>query len=272
MIPYLVSGLLIYFFSCVAFIAWATPSLTNDNQSLSILFSTGSTFHRWDAWILFIDAISQRPWFGYGFNQSALAQMEVAVNHPNLFGVFTFAHNIFLDLIIWCGIPIGIALIGFIILWLFKNLNQVSNPENALLMMMLLVVGNHAMFEMPLYYAYFLLQIKVKPMGTPDVVLLSQWYDQIDIARFEPNKSMSDEDLKRMEDVIGLYPNPLLAHKAATAFALNNQSFKARLWLQRLCKISPEEQCKTVETIWAKQSLKYPEIAAIPWPVKNSSD
>ena len=328
--PWAISAMAAYFALCVAFVAWATPYLISDETLLSSVLATNSTAHRWHAWMLFIDAIAQRPWFGYGWNQTALAQMEVAINHPNLGGVFTFAHNLLLDLIIWCGIPMGMALIFSIIYWMWRNLRAVNNAENAILMMLLLVVANHAMLEMPLYYAYFLLpvglvvgtlnvrhgakvlfttgrwpvfalwsvcalllgliikdyleveesyrylryeqmRIQVKAMGPPDVILLTQWHDQIELARFEPTTNMAPARLKQMQDIVGVYPSALFAHKMATALALNHDPDGARLWLQRLCKIAPEEQCQTAEKIWAKQALKHPEIAAIPWPVKTHS-
>lgn len=318
--------LALYFAACVATIAHVTP-LIHFNTNIETSFLSSSSAHsRLDAWKLFLDAIAQRPWFGYGWNQTALAQIEVAVNHPSLGIVFTYAHNLFLDLLIWCGIPLGLLFIFAIIYWFWKNLKAVNHYETAILMMMILVISNHAMLEFPLYYAYFLLpvglfvgvinarhnatvvfttgktviwsmwlvcavllaiiikdyleveesyrylryeqmNIKVKPMGPPDVILLTQWYDQIDVARIEPPRDMSEAELQRIEKVVSVFPSALLAHKVATALALNNQPDKARLWLRRLCKISPEEQCKTAEAIWTKQALKYPEIAAIPWPV-----
>ena len=328
--PWAFTALAGYFALCVAFVAWATPFLISNNTLPSSVLATNSTAHRWHAWILFFDAIAQRPWFGYGWNQTALAQMEVAIHHPNLGGVFSFAHNLFLDLIIWCGIPLGLAFIFFIIYWMWRNLRAVNNAENAILMMLLLVVVNHAMLEMPLYYAYFLLpvgfvigalnvrhrakvifstgrgpvvalwfvctlllgliikdyleveenhkylryeqmRIKVKAMDPPDVILLTQWHDQIELARFEPTTNMAPARLKQMQDIVGVYPSALFAHKMATALALNHDPDGARLWLQRLCKISPEDQCKSAEIIWAKQALKHPGIAAIAWPVNTHS-
>ena len=328
--PWIISGFVCYFAFCVTFIAWATPYLITDETLLKSVFATNSTAHRWHAWTLFIDAIAQRPWFGYGWNQTALAQMEVAINHPNLGAVFTFAHNLFLDLILWCGIPLGLTLIFSIIYWMWQNLRAVNNAENAILMMLLLVAANHAMFEMPLYYVYFLLpvglvvgalnvrhgakvlfttgrwpvfvlwsvcalllgliikdyleveesyrylryeqlRIKVKAMGPPDVVLLTQWHDQIALARFDPTSNMTPAKLKHMQDIAGVYPCSLYSHKVATALALNNDPDGARLWLQRLCKIAPDDECKTAEQMWSKQALKHPEIAAIAWPVKTQS-
>ena len=115
------------------------------------------------------------------------------------------------------------------------------------------------------------MRIQVKAMGSPDVVLLTQWHDQIALARFDPTTNMAPAKLKQMQDIAGVYPSSLFAHKVATALALNNHPQEARLWLQRLCKISPDDQCKSAEIIWSKQALKHPEIAAIAWPVKTQS-
>jgi hypothetical protein len=115
------------------------------------------------------------------------------------------------------------------------------------------------------------MRIKVKSMGPPDVILLTQWYDQIELARFEPTTNMAPDKLMQMQNIVGVYPSALFAHKVATALALNHDPDGARLWLQRLCKIAPVDQCDSAEKIWAKQALNYPDIAAIPWPVKTHS-
>ncbi len=95
--------------------------------------------------------------FGYGWGQVAEAQLSVAHKYPALHVVFSQSHNLFLDLILWCGLPIGLFLSFFLIRWFFMAIRKVRTPETAVLMMFLVVVANHSMFEYPLQYAYLLM-------------------------------------------------------------------------------------------------------------------
>lgn len=156
--PQVVTGLAIGFFSFALII----PAITN-----GLLLSSGegdlealarlSRELRPQLWNLFIDALGQRPWLGYGWNQVAAAQLAVAINHPPLGIVLTHAHNLFLDLLLWCGIPIGLTISGLLIAWIWLRFRAIQDATSALLFLVVVVVGNHAMLELPLHYAYFLL-------------------------------------------------------------------------------------------------------------------
>lgn len=109
------------------------------------------------AWKIFTHAVFERPWFGYGWSEVGHAQLEVATDFPALFGMFGHSHNLFLDLILWLGAPMGILVSGAIV-WLFMTyFRAVSSAKDAILVMFLGVIGIHAMLELPLHYAYFLL-------------------------------------------------------------------------------------------------------------------
>ena len=109
------------------------------------------------AWQMFLVAIKESPWVGYGWDQIVIAQATLADAYPPLNGVFRYAHNMFLDLVLWFGIPIGLVAISSICYWLFCCFKNVKNFEDAILVALFAVVVVHSMFEMPLYYAYFLL-------------------------------------------------------------------------------------------------------------------
>lgn len=108
-------------------------------------------------WQLFIDAILERPWFGYGFRDTTAAQLEVALNHDALSGMFAHSHNLILDLILWCGIPIGISVSVFLLWWFVKAVRSIADIKDLLLLAFIALVANHAMMELPLHHAYFLL-------------------------------------------------------------------------------------------------------------------
>lgn len=100
-----------------------------------------------------------QPWTGYGWGQGLLAQIEVAAEQPHLRGAYPYAHNLFLDLLLWCGLPLGGLLCAGLLIWLVRRLQAVAQADQAVLLMFVLVVGNHAMLELPLYHAYMLLPV-----------------------------------------------------------------------------------------------------------------
>jgi hypothetical protein len=325
-VVWVVTGLGLYFVVCVFFLR-NLQLMSMADAGLTVSHSSGMSGDlRTLVWTALFDAMLQRPWLGYGWGQVALAQMEVATQHPYIPGVFAQSHNLFLDLLLWCGIPLGLGIIGSLIVWLWKRLRAVQCAQDAITLLILLVVGNHAMFEYPLHYGYFLwpvglvigvvnarlgaqvvmqsrrwvgftvwlatslffalivrdysrveasfqtlsmewMHFKISsPVVPPDVLLLTQWRDYIELARLKPEAGVSQDQLDRLSAVVGLNPNFILFHKLATALAMNQRPQEARLWLQRMCKVVPGSQCAAVEKEWARQALVHPEIAAIPWP------
>ena len=324
-LPWIATGLGCYFVLCVVVQGWWHA--LDGTVPTDLVRMSGEL--RPLAWAVFLDAAWQRPWFGYGWNQTALAQLAVATEHPSLHNVFSYSHNLFLDLILWCGIPLGLLVSASLVWWFWQRLCAVQSAENAVLLLFLLVVANHAMLELPLYYAYFLFpaglvmgmlntrlgarpvlsvarwaagllwlaattllallirdysrvepsyenlsfewqHIKVARIGPPDVLLLTQWHEFVKFARYEPKAGLNQAELDALRSIPELFSGALFLHKYASILALNQRPDEARLWLQRLCKVAPESECSAAQAIWAKQSLKHLEIAAIPWPLKTA--
>lgn len=113
------------------------------------------------AWRMLLGAVAQRPWFGYGWEQGAVAQLSVAEQYPPLFITFNYSHNLFLDLVLWCGLPLGLLVSGLLVRWAYVRGRQVNDRGAAIRMLFLVVVGIHSMLEFPLYYAMFLLPTAV---------------------------------------------------------------------------------------------------------------
>jgi O-antigen ligase len=332
-LPWVVTGLGIYFVLCVVYAGWLQSLLQVSGAGIgraaiaNVVQMNAKGDPRQLAWTAFADALSQHPLWGFGWNQSGLAQMSVASEHPQIGKFFSYSHNLFFDLVLWCGIPLGLLISLALLWWLWKRFSAVRNAENAVLLLFVLIVANHAMFELPLYFAYFLLPVGMmigvlnvrlgaKPVmytsrgfffalwlattillsliirdylrvetsyrilrmewynfkmsavhAPPDVLLLTQWQEYIRYARFVPIGGLTNEELNWMRHVTGLYPNMIFFNKIATAMALNHRPDEAALWLKRLCKIAPEEECLLVKKDWARQSLKEPAIAAVPWPL-----
>lgn len=109
------------------------------------------------AWEAIIHGITQSPWIGYGWNQVVAATFNQTANEPLLHSYFSHSHNLILDLFTMMGIPLGALAAGYLIHLFWRLTRSIEDTQSALIWMALLVVGNHAMLEFPLHYAYFLL-------------------------------------------------------------------------------------------------------------------
>lgn len=161
---WVVAGLVLYFFCCVLvlkliLISAIKPFSTSDVAQMEVTRALADS--RLAVWKMFIGAILERPIFGYGWGQIAEAHLSVATQYPAQNIVFSQSHNLFLDLMLWCGIPIGLSLSAYLVHWFWRLARQVNSPENAVVFLFVLVLANHSMFEFPLHYAYFLLPLGV---------------------------------------------------------------------------------------------------------------
>ena len=159
--PWIVSALGAYFLVCVLSVSALREVLLGgsvaDLQELTR--ATMVSENRPAIWSMFIDAALHRPWFGYGWGQVSLAQVAVALDHTPKYALFTYAHNLPLDLVLWCGIPVGLLVILWLGRWFWVRLRSIDSAQDALPMLLLLVITNHAMLELPLHHAYFLLPV-----------------------------------------------------------------------------------------------------------------
>lgn len=111
---------------------------------------------RIQAWLMFWDSAISQPWFGYGWSDVSVAQIMNADSQIAFGGIFKQSHNLFLDLILWVGLPLGL-LISSMILWIIYRLwMQSSDAISIILFFIIFVAGIHSMLEFPLHYAYFL--------------------------------------------------------------------------------------------------------------------
>lgn len=108
---------------------------------------------RFEVWSFFIDIIHNMPFWGYGWYQTQVAQYQ---NFKTLQGVFVSSHNLFLDIIIWNGYFLSILIFGIILIFLFKIIKSLKCKNDYILIMVLMVLVNHSLFEFPLYYPYFI--------------------------------------------------------------------------------------------------------------------
>lgn len=155
-LPWVVMGLFVFFWVCHPLLHMLRELLQLGAESE--YFRQGPQGDlRFVAWRLLASAALEHPWLGYGWSSIARAQLEVAQDFPALAPTFGYSHNLFLDLVLWLGVPLGLFVSFALVAWFGKTTLQVKTAQNALLVMCLGVVGIHAMLEFPLAYAYFLL-------------------------------------------------------------------------------------------------------------------
>nr|WP_315464475.1 Wzy polymerase domain-containing protein [uncultured Rhodoferax sp.] len=139
---------------------WPLADSTVGSEGARVIARTASE-PRPQVWGMFLQSLEFRPWMGYGWNQSLEAQMTVLSHAPQddtLHGaLYGQAHNLFVDLLVWLGLPLGLMLIGLVLLWTWRSWRNTATAEDALVLSAVLYMGLHAMLELPLYYAYFLL-------------------------------------------------------------------------------------------------------------------
>jgi O-antigen ligase len=153
--PWFVAGLFLFLVFCIGFQTW----LPTGQLSSSGVLGTDSARQRLDIWSITMDSVALSPWTGYGWNQTALAEMRALDARAEGFTFFNSAHNLFLDMVLWCGIPLGGLLSLAILAWLGRRFLAVKRPDQAILLLLVLLVFNHSMLEYPLYYAYLLLPL-----------------------------------------------------------------------------------------------------------------
>jgi len=148
--------------SGVAFLGlfWYWPSLMDAVQQTGglgaqINTSVGS---RWLVWPQLIEAVLQRPWWGWGMGQVSTAQNAVvsayAVSEP-----FTYAHNIVLDLALGLGLPLAVLLVLVTGVWLWRRVRSARQLAPWYCLALILPVAVHSMLEFPFAYAYFLVPV-----------------------------------------------------------------------------------------------------------------
>lgn len=187
-------------------------------RSANSMFNTSDRFAIWGQALV---AITQSPWLGYGWSQTPAAQAVGSMLVPGA-SVFTFAHNIVLDMLLWNGIPMGGVIVGLCAWWFLSRLRSTTQTHAVYAMAALLPVLVHSMVEYPFAYAYFLLaaglmvgvveaahpQVRVTQMPRKWVALaLGFWFCVGCVMVYEYFQVEADYRLARLMNQ-GLEPTP----------------------------------------------------------------
>lgn len=149
---YIFITIYVLFIATIPYIASSIGVTSVDNA----LTRASTGLKRIPMWHQMIVAIKNEPWVGYGWNQISIAQLNTTIEQPHDEWI-EHSHNILLDLLIWNGLPIGLCIIGFSVLWFYILIKRCGNAESFIILAVALCIVTHSMFEYPLEYAFFLL-------------------------------------------------------------------------------------------------------------------
>lgn len=104
-------------------------------------------------------AIAERPWFGWGLHSVSAAQQEVGqwLTVRPVTEAIHFSTNMFFDLVVWFGLPLGLLMVVAIVVWCYRRAKEAQSLESVFALALLIPMLVHSMLEYPHGYAYFLL-------------------------------------------------------------------------------------------------------------------
>lgn len=108
-------------------------------------------------WRILWDAVTQAPWLGYGWNQIPAAHFAGTANYPATGEWIQHSHNLVLDLFVYNGIPIGLLFCAAILGWFVRTATNCRDSTTWSLILALMAIVVHALFEHPLHFAFWLL-------------------------------------------------------------------------------------------------------------------
>lgn len=126
-------------------------------QSELTVFERSAGEMRFALWRMALDATTERPWFGFGWNETNEGLLAVFPRYPQFVNWYAEqAHNLVLDLALWAGWPLTVLLTLASAWWLWKLVRSIDSMEQLLTAAALGVLLVHAMLELPLHHGYFL--------------------------------------------------------------------------------------------------------------------
>jgi O-antigen ligase len=159
---YYVTAWTVLFFGFIFLLPTIGGFLTQlvDTQIKSVDIARRATgdMSRLAIWNQMLHAIADRPWFGYGWNQTSVAYTLISDHFQGPVWVRS-AHNFILDFVLWNGLIIGIPFLAYFGYWGYQLNKHVNSVESVIGILMIGAVLIHSMLEFPQYYTYFLLPV-----------------------------------------------------------------------------------------------------------------
>jgi len=153
-------GLFIGFILILPAVTQLIGQITNANiaQTKDVIARATGDMSRLAIWEQMLHAIADRPWLGYGWNQTSVAYTLVSDHFQGPVWIRS-AHNFILDFMLWNGLLIGLPFLAYFGYWGYQLNKHVNSVESVIGILMIGAVLIHSMLEFPQYYAYFLLPV-----------------------------------------------------------------------------------------------------------------
>ena len=143
---------------------WWIAHYTNLGQSLTDRGNAGLTAYRGETWRAALVLIREQPWLGVGWGQFNFAWSLTPLSiEARAGGLMDNTHDLPLQLAVELGVPAALVMMGLLLGalgWAFARVRRLPGEAGIGARAMLLIVlamGVHSMFEYPLWYSYLLL-------------------------------------------------------------------------------------------------------------------
>lgn len=103
-----------------------------------------------------LDIAQHHLWFGVGWGQFVWYDLIFADTYTMHTGFTSHTHNLFVQILVECGVFALLALFIGCVYWLIQLLKQQNTLERWWLLLISGIIFVHSMLEYPLWYAYFL--------------------------------------------------------------------------------------------------------------------
>lgn len=151
--------LALFFIVCVVAAPILQAELLNIWGADTPQYSTTSANSRLTVWKMMFAASLLSPLWGYGWGQVIKVNFVFEDARGVERGLFSHSHNIFLDLVLWNGYPIGLVFIAGLLWWAWKLMRMERDLSQWHVQAMVAILAVHSLVEFPLYYTYFLLPL-----------------------------------------------------------------------------------------------------------------
>lgn len=122
-------------------------------------FERDLTTARLFVWKAYLTAALANPWTGYGFEQGFLTQLAAGRLGFDLRGLFTWSHNVLIDVATWFGLPMTMAVVTLLLWVLWRILRAPGQLDRWIYVAGIYAVVLHGLVELPMAFAYFLLPV-----------------------------------------------------------------------------------------------------------------
>ena len=104
--------------------------------------------------------------------------------------------------------------------------------------------------------------------AAPEVIALTQLRDMAWLARVDPVRAHTEQDLERARRTAMLLPSLMAKYKLATMYALAGQPERAQYWVVVMTRMNrlDERSVRGLQARWQEQAAHYPAMAQVAWP------